>query len=285
MSGPAQQVLNLGAKAIRWCVAWNYAIGGGSKWTGLEMTPGVINQTLLALVKSTAELYNSMGLENIIIIDGLVSSPAAYVSEPTSPEQFASICATLAATVPGQRWELINEPDLESTGDNNPWKTAITPAAYTQAVQLAYAAMKKADPTCKVNAFVVSSPQDAAGFVKACVAAGLTPEFYDNPSIHAYPETRTNGPTGLVAQIEALGLSGVQVTEAGWQAGTASGDITPAEQATYWTEFLTQMSASPSIVMGGIYCMQDYDGGDWGLITQAGVEKPAFAAIASLIAG
>jgi hypothetical protein len=284
----------MGCSLFRFDLPWNYAKGN---WPGLELTPGSFaSLTSLTAVLAKCDTYR---LKPIIVVDGLLAPTypnATYPNIPVSPAQFATAMSYLVTNCPGRTWEIMNEPDLTGTQDNNPFTVSISPATYTAAVQVAYTAMKAADPTCTVNVFTVSSV-DAGDtgrvFVAGCYSAGILGS-YDRRSWHIYPYPTDNSPasgysgtslitalTQMAAQATAASDSTpLDITEFGWQSSDKT--MTAALQAQYVQTFLEDLATWGGASRVCIYQCADA-GGTWGMTSGTFVNKQAYQAVTDLL--
>lgn len=229
-----------------------------------------------------------------------------------TPQHFANLMSYLVSQtgLQGLTWELFNEPDGESWG--------ITPTLITQAYQLAYPAMKAADPTCTVLGPCTESLAPPGNYIgidyyNLCVTAGIL-GYYDVCSAHEYRTGASSGvkdcaPDALdssgnyafwqaIAAFQANRVSKgdatpLWITEYGWQY-TSVGQMTPQFQAQFYQNLLATLSGKDPInnVLFSSYLkvMFNYDLGGaasddyWG-IAPNDVAGPAVAVLTEMVTG
>lgn len=308
------QLKQLGAKYVRISVPWNYNPVGGGSWVTFFNADGSYNPKAASEANAIKTIAESYGLTVLFLIDGLVSTTAPTASNssyqlglPYSPQAFAEAAAWIASQVPGSHWELINEPDQYqfSYASNFPF----TPAAYVDALTLAYPAMKAADPTCIVHmgpvANILQGGQSGWAFLEACYT--INPNFWESFDIdgfhwYVYPgNCTTDNDEGATFEAQVNNLMALRTahgntkpvwtTETGWQSTTSGSgnglpEMTPALQATYLVQWLQECEALyPKLEVVFQFCLIDFPGGIWGLCSSPTVEKPSFAAVQTFLGG
>jgi polysaccharide biosynthesis protein PslG len=253
------------------------------------------------------------GMSVDLIVDGCppwaaLSGASGDVSpQPASSAQFALWASEVASRYAPQgvtTFEIWNEPNNVGF-----WQPAPNPAAYTADLIAAYKAIKNVDP----SAFVLSgglAPEtndgtdiNAVTFLQDMYADGAQ-GYFDGVGYHAYsypalPDTveswsgwsqMSATSTSIRSVMVANGDGGKQIyiTEVGAPSGGPAG-VSQAAQATEFTQAIAAAKADSWI--GGIYLYTWQDAGtdttnteDWfGLLTNAGVPKPAYTAVKNAI--
>lgn len=253
------------------------------------------------------------GMSVDLIVDGCppwaaVSGTAGDASpQPASPAQYAQWASAVAARYAPKgvtTFEIGNEPNNVTF-----WQPAPNPAAYTADLIAAYKAVKKVAP----SAFVLSgglAPEandgtniNAVTFLQDMYADGAH-GYFDGLSYHPYsypalPNTyaswsgwsQMNQTSSSIRSVMAAnGDSGkkIYITEVGAPTGGPAG-VSQAAQATELTQAIA--AAKTTSWIGGIYLYSWQDEGtdttnseNWfGLLTYAGAQKPAYAAVKNAI--
>jgi hypothetical protein len=243
---------------------WNFVKPGGI--TGFETVAGTYLQSTATALASSAAATKSHGMNHLVVVTvnanpGLTSTWTS--GPPTTPTQFASAMAWIVAQpgLQGLHWELFNEPDASAWG--------ITPALLTQAFQLAYPAMKSADPTCVVHAsatenFSLINGGQGIQYLNSCYAALPTWfDYYDVGGLHSYTPnssyTANIAPNAVgaygvpywqgvanfqAARIAAGDTKPLWITECGFQTTDGSG---PQSQAQWYQDLLLSISGHDPI--------------------------------------
>lgn len=233
----------------------------------------------------------------------------------STPQQLANTMAWLVAQsgLQGVHWEIINEPDGDPSN--------VTPALLTKIFQLAYPAMKAADPTCVVHGLCIehaSAPGFGVGidYYNLCATAGIV-GHYDILSIHEYNDNASvvtdqppdennifgwpmwrnfaNFRTNMIAKGDTVPI---WITECNWPY-TGQGNMTPQLQAQYLQTILVMLSGmdplnnvlfSSYIHAFCVYQMYGSADGNWGLYppdfpNALGPPNPAVAVLTALTQG
>jgi hypothetical protein len=291
----------IGITEIRMDANWDWVQYGGQKtfdWSQLD--------------QAVAEA-RAAGMSVDLIVDGcppwaaLSGASGDASPQPASSAQFA-LWASEVASRYGPKgvstFEIWNEPN-----NANFWQPAPNPAAYTADLIAAYTAIKKVDPP----AFVLSgglAPETNDGtdispvtFLQDMYADGAQ-GYFDGVGYHPYSFpaladtyeswsgwSQMNLTTSSIRSVMvANGDSGKQVytPAVGAPTGGPSG-VSQTAQATELTQAIAAAKATSWI--GGIYLYTWQDDGtdttnteDWfGLLTYAGVQKPAYTAVKNAI--
>jgi hypothetical protein len=295
-----------GMKYFRDNVPWNFTQGS---FTGIEAVAGTFSSTNAATVATAVAAYKSYGLTPILVVTvntnpGLTSTWTS--GPPSTPAQFAAMMAWLVAQpgLQGLTWELFNEPDSSGVG--------VPYALLATAYQLAYPAMKAADPTCTVVGFV----QEGMGpvgygpetYYNNAVASGIL-GYMDAASFHIY-FLSSNGTTNDLApdayggdnspwpgwltianwqanRIAKGDNTPLWITEFGWNS-TGDGQMTPQRQAQFYQNFLNSLLGMDPVnnvpFSSYLKVMTQYAIGngaaEWGIY-----EEPAATIVTQMIAG
>jgi len=227
-----------------------------------------------------------------------------------TPQHLANTMVHLVSTLglQGLHWELFNEPDGLT------W--AVDSTLVTQAYQLAYPAMKAADPTCVVHGICIENlapigyPEGTA-YYELCAQEGILGN-YDIMSFHQYSNNAVGG--NLDAEPDALNIWGksywkmiadfqsvriaksdttpMWCTEFGWQSGTA-GVMTPQLQAQFFQNLLVTLSGTDPIngvpfssyLKAMLQFQMTGSFQNWSVIDPTTGPKPAYQVLGQLIAG
>ena len=291
----------IGITEIRLDANWDWVQYGGQHtfdWSQLDQA--------VASVRAA-------GMSVDLIVDGC--PPWAAVSgtsgddspQPASSAQYARWASDVAARYAPKgvnTFEIWNEPNSVAF-----WQPAPNPAAYTADLIAADKAIKKADP----SAFVLSAglaPESNDGtdinaitFLQRMYAYGAR-GYFDGVGYHPYsypalPHTydswsgwsqMSQTSPSIRSVMAANGDSGkrIYITEVGAPSGGPWG-VGQTPQATEFTQAIGVAKATSWI--GGIYLYSWQDEGtdtsnaeDWfGLLTAAGVHKPAYTAVKNAI--
>ena len=308
---------SIGMKVWREEVPWNFTKPGGARtFSGLETVPGTRSTTNAATVASSVASIKAAGLRPLLVVTvnntpGLSSTWTSGI--PCTPAQFSATMAWLVAQpgLQGLDWELFNEPDGSGWG--------ITAALLTSAYQLAYPAMKSADPTCVIHSSPTQNiaPSGYSGqgtpYWDACVTAGILTgngsggKCYDILDFHQYsqsartyhadcaPNLASLYPSpmhGLIANFRAHMIangdtSDMWMTECGWQS-TGEGQMTPALCKQFYQDFVVSLSGQdtrngvPFSSYLKVFCQyaMNANGAHWGI-----VGTPVAAVLAQLVKG
>lgn len=290
--------------------------GSGAKWVrlpldwfALEASNGVYTTAAVTALKTA---YNAAGLKvlwNPQNTPGWANGSLGQFVPPTNPADFATFMAHMAATYPGETWELFNEPSTNvfflpggqtalqfNPAFTYPQQMAWYASFYVPIVQAAYTAMKAADPTCTVVAGVqgVLDPT----FYQACIAAGML-GYFDHYSAHVYGDpspspdpTTVFGPqlnTLQAARAAAGDTTKLILSECGWSAYTPALATPPigqmvapsigstyAAQASYTANWLAGLNARGDIPLVFVYQLLDT------LATPSGVSATDYQAFFGL---
>jgi hypothetical protein len=290
----------IGINAVRLDVNWNYVQPGG---------PNSYSWGWLDKVVASAR---AAGMSVDLIAEGCpqwaaVSGAQAPNAQPASPAAFAQFASALAARYAPkgvQTFEIGNEP-------NNAvfWKPAPNPAAYTADLIAAYKAIKKVAPSAVVlSGGLAPEPNDGTNiapitFLQAMYANGAQ-GYLDGVGYHpySYPAlsntyaawsgwsqmSQTNPSIRSVMTANGDGGKQIYITEVGAPTGGPNG-VSQATQATEFTQAIAAAKSTSWIGAMYFYTWQDRStdtstSENWfGLLTYAGAQKPAYAAVKNAI--
>lgn len=219
--------------------------------------------------------------------------PAAYAAfSRAAVQHFAPLGVTL--------FELENEPNRPAN------RTMVNPTDYANLLKATYPAIKGADPAATVLlgglADAADSPINAemspSSFLQAVYKAGAG-RYFDGIAVHPstapYPPdypTSWNAFYTLPRLHQISVNSGfprtpVWITEFGAPTSGSQNSVSPPRQARDLTAAYQQARAWPWVAGFFFFEWQDepLDGGNWGLTTASGAEKPAFGAVAQALGG
>jgi polysaccharide biosynthesis protein PslG len=290
----------IGINAVRLDVNWNYVQPSG---------PNSYSWGWLDQVVTSAR---AAGMSLDLIAEGCpqwaaVSGAQAPNAQPASPAAFGQFAGALAARYAPrgvQTFEIGNEP-------NNAvfWQPAPNAAAYTADLIAAYKAIKKVAPSVVVlSGGLAPEPNDGTNiapitFLQAMYANGAQ-GYLDGVGYHPYsypalPNTyaawsgwsqmnQTNPSIRSVMTANGDGGKQIFITEVGAPTGGPNG-VSQAAQATEFTQAIAAAKTTSWIGAMYFYTWQDRStdtstSENWfGLLTYAGAQKPAYAAVKNAI--
>jgi hypothetical protein len=289
-----------GITAVRLDANWNFVQASGPN----SYTWGWLDQVVASV--------RAAGMSVDLIVDGCpqwaaVSGAQAPAAQPASPAAYAQYAATVAARYAPkgvQTFEIGNEP-------NNAifWQPAPNPAAYTADLIAAYTAIKKVAPSAVVLSAGLAPETDngtnisAITFLQAMYADGAG-GYFDGVGYHPYsypalPNTyaswsgwsqmsQTSPSIRSVMTANGDGGKQIYITEVGAPTGGPNG-VSQATQATEFTQAIAAAKSTSWIGAMYFYTWQDRStdtstSENWfGMLTYAGVQKPAYAAVKNAI--
>jgi cellulase (glycosyl hydrolase family 5)/Big-like domain-containing protein/putative glycosyl hydrolase len=278
-----------GAKLVRSFVSWDTLTGGS-------------RDLQISKYRGFADKANARGMRVLLTVTG------APLPQP-SPAQYATVVADLASQLKGRNvaYEVWNEPDETTFWHNGP-----QPAEYAAMLKAAYPAIKNADPAATVlvgglvgNDFEfleklydngAKGSFDGVGVHTDTACLTTDPrEYYREPSgrigrysFTGYREVRAtmvaHGDDKPVWMTELGWASTTALCERGGRAGTKAGGVTQAEQADFLAKAYGCLANDPWVEQAAWFNLHDLQTGstndslNLGLVTDAFVRKPAFAA-------
>jgi hypothetical protein len=274
------------------------------QWSALEPDgPGRIDPSSLAYLDRIVSDAATSGIRVIATVDGTPcwasSAPAAVLAKcipgrwskatawpPANPSRYAAFVGYLAARY-GTRLaaiEIWNEPDQANedyfAGPNKPQR-------YAAVLRAAYPAIKQANPNVPVLAGSLVGSNGV--FLRALYAAGIK-GFYDGLAVHFYNLT-----LGSLRAIHEVQLANgdskpLWLDEFGWSScwpnklQQEQACVTPAVQGANIANLFRSLARTPYVAAEVLYKLQDSAREDFGLLTVGQRRKPAFAALASVLA-
>jgi hypothetical protein len=187
-------------------------------------------------------------------------------ASPTSPEAqqaFGEYCYQLVTHYKGlcKTWEVYNEPNIGF------WLPKPDPIAYARLLKIAYAAAKRADPTCTVLGVCTAGTD--LGYIETVLKQG-TAQSMDALSIHPYRYPGSPEKTSFVQEVTrahdlmtkyGIGDKPIWLTEIGWPTQKDPAGVTEQASGNYLIRMYVQAMSLP-FVRGVIwYDFQD-DGSD-----------------------
>jgi hypothetical protein len=257
---------------------------------------------------------HKVGLTADLILDGCppwASVPAANgaeFSQPASPATFATWAQAVAARygpLGAKYFEVWNEPNLVGS-----WAPTPNPAAYTQDLVAAYAAIKGVDPSAVVltgglaPTYNTSTTINATTFLTDMYADGAKGSFDgvgDHPySFPAAPDTFESWSGWSQMEATASSMRSVMIangdaakklwiTEYGAPT-TGPSAVSEADQSQDLTQAIAQVKQVSYIGSLYIYTWQDVDsvgvGNDgYGMLGDTGAQKLSYAAVTAALGG
>jgi polysaccharide biosynthesis protein PslG len=206
---------------------------------------------------------------------------------PAQPADFAAFCAYLAQRY-GTRLaaiEIWNEPDQVNeayfAGPNKP-------ARYAALLRAAYPAIKQASPDVAVLAGSLVGSNGA--FLRALYAAGIK-GYYDGLAVHFYHLTLASVRSIHEVQLANGDSTPLWLDEFGWSScwprqriQQEQACVTAQTQARNVASTFRALSASSYVAAAVLYKLQDSSSETFGLVSASGARKPAFAALAGVLA-
>ncbi len=154
---------------------------------------------------------------------------------------------------------------------------------YAALLRAAYPAIKQADPSVTVLGGSLTGSNGL--FLKALYAAGIK-GFYDGLSVHYYNLTLAS--VRSIHQVQLANGDGkpLWLDEFGWtscwprhHSQQQQGCVTQATQALNLTNAFRSLARVPYVAAAVVYKLEDSHSEDFGLLSQRGLRKPAFAGL------
>jgi polysaccharide biosynthesis protein PslG len=266
--------------------------------------PGQIERGALASLDRLVSDAAATGIRVIALVEGTPcwqsSAPAslqrrcapgqlskANAWPPREPSAYGAFVAFLAARY-GTRLaaiEIWNEPDQ---ANEDYFAGPEKPQRYAAVLRAAYPAIKQASPGVAVLAGSLVGSNGV--FLRALYAAGIK-GYYDGLAVHFY--TLTLGSLRAIheTQLAAGDDTPLWLDEFGWSScwprrrvQQEQGCVTPRVQATNITNLVRSLAHTPYVAAVVFYKLQDSPGEDFGVLSSSGARKPAFAALARVLA-
>jgi hypothetical protein len=206
---------------------------------------------------------------------------------PREPSAYAQFVGYLAARY-GARLtaiEVWNEPDqVNEDYFAGPEK----PQRYAAVLRAAYVAIKQANPAVKVLAGSLVGSDGV--FLKALYAAGIK-GYYDGLAVHFY--TLTLAAVRAIHEVQVANGDGAPLwlDEFGWSScwpgrriEQEQGCVTGQVQAQDITNLYRSLASTRWVAAEVLYKLHDSTGEAFGVLNARGARKPAFAALARVLA-
>jgi hypothetical protein len=218
---------------------------------------------------------------------GAGRATAANAWPPREPSAYAAFVAYLAARY-GTRLaaiEVWNEPDQANEAYfAGPEK----PQHYAAVLRAAYPAIKRANPNVTVLAGSLVGSNGV--FLRALYAAGIK-GYYDGLAVHFYNLTLGSLRAIHETQLANGDNTPLWLDEFGWSScwprqkiQQEQGCVSPTVQATNITNLYRSLVRAPYVAAAVLYKLQDSLSESFGVLNARGARKPAFAALARVLA-
>ncbi len=215
------------------------------------------------------------------------ASNKASAWPPRNPSDYASMVGYLAGRYGTQlaAIEVWNEPDQ---ANEDYFAGPEKPQRYAAILRAAYPAIKQANPNVPVLAGSLVGSNGV--FLRALYAAGIK-GYYDGLAVHFY-----NLLLGSLRAIHEVQLANGDNTplwldEFGWSScwpkhriQQEQGCVTQRVQAANVTSTFRSLARTPYIAAEVLYKLQGSPSEDFGVLGEGGTRKPAFAALARVLA-
>jgi polysaccharide biosynthesis protein PslG len=215
----------------------------------------------------------------------LNKSSTANAWPPSNPSTYASFVAFLAARYGSKlaAIEVWNEPDQSNedyfAGPNKARR-------YAEVLRAAYPAIKSADPNMTVLGGSLVGSNGV--FLRALYAAGIK-GYYDGLSVHFY--TLVLGSLRYLHEVQLRNgdHTPLWLNEFGWSScwprqriQQEQGCVTKQVQATNIANVYRETARTPWIAAEMLYSLQGSRREEFGVLSETGARKPAFAALRSV---
>jgi len=205
---------------------------------------------------------------------------------PRNPASYAAAVRYLAQRYRSRLTaiEIWNEPDqanqLYFAGPDKPRR-------YAALLRAAYPAIKRVAP--KVTVLGGSLVGSNGVFLRALYAAGIR-GYYDGLAVHFYNLVLGSLRSIRETQLAAGDTKPLWLDEFGWSScwpryrvQQEQGCVTSRLQATNITDVFRSLSRTPYVAADVLYELQGPRTEDFGVLTQSGARKPAYAALARVL--
>jgi polysaccharide biosynthesis protein PslG len=275
------------------------------RWSALEpLEPGKISPAALAFTDRLVADAADAGIRVVIFVDSTPcwasSAPASLLRRcvpgksskattwpPRDPAAYAAVVAYLARRY-GTRLaaiEVWNEPDQ---ANQKYFAGPDKPRRYAALLRAAYPAIKRASP--RVSVLGGSLVGSNGVFLQALYAAGIK-GYYDGLAVHFY-----NLPLASLRAFREVQLANgdakpLWLNEFGWSScypkHTVQQEqpcVTAQIQGRNLADILRSLARTPYVAAEIAYELQDSGEEQFGLLTAQGARKPAFGALAKILA-
>lgn len=275
------------------------------RWSELEpLEPGKISPAALAFTDRLVADAADAGIRVVIFVDSTPcwasSAPLSLLRRcapgrsskatawpPRNPTAFASVVAFLAGRY-GTRLaaiEVWNEPDQ---ANQKYFAGPDKPQRYAALLRAAYPAIKRVDP--HVSVLGGSLVGSNGVFLRALYAAGIR-GYYDGLAVHFY-----NLPLASLRAFREVQLANgdtkpLWLDEFGWSScypthrvQQEQACVTAQLQGRNLADILRSLARTPYVAAEIAYELQDSGESQFGVLTARGARKPAFGALAKILA-
>jgi len=268
-------------------------------WSTLEPTQGQIEPRALAFTDNLIDQAAAARIKVIALVMGTPcwasSAPASLLSScgpgqngkarawpPRDPKTYASFVAFLAGRYRAKlaAIEVWNEPDQANedyfAGPNKAQR-------YAAILRAAYPAIKRAAPEVAVLAGSIVGSNGV--FLRALYAAGIK-GYYDGLSVHFYNLVLASLRYTHEVQLLNGDRKPMWLDEFGWSScwprqrvQQEQGCVTQQAQATNLANVFRSLARTPWVASEMVYELQGSLSEDFGVLSETGAQKPAFAAL------
>lgn len=274
-------------------------------WSVLEPDGrGMISQRALAFTDRLVSDASAAGIRVVATVAGTPcwasSAPAALLAKcrpgqgsaanawpPKAPADYAAIVSLLAQRYGGRlaAIEVWNEPDQTNEAYfAGPHKAE----RYAAVLRAAYPAIKQASPSLPVLAGSLVGSNGT--FLRALYAAGIK-GHYDGLSVHYYNLTLASLRSIHEVQLANGDTRPLWLDEFGWSScwpkqriQQEQACVTARIQATNLKNTLRALVRTPYVAAAIVYKLRDSGLEDFGMLSSRGAHKPAFVALAGVLA-
>jgi len=274
-------------------------------WSVLEpLEPGRIEPRALAYTDRVMQDAAAAGIRVVMLVQSTPcwasSAPATLLRRcqpgragaaaswpPAQPSDFGAFVALLAQRYGGSlaAIEVWNEPDQANeaylAGPNKAQHDA-------ELLKAAYTAIKQANPNVLVLAGALVGSNGA--FLRAMYAAGIK-GYYDGLAVHYYNLTLASLRSIREVQLANGDTAPLWLDEFGWSScwpqrriEQEQGCVTKQIQAQNIANTFRALARVPYVAAAILYKLRDSPGEEFGVLSSGGRHKPAFAALASVLA-
>src|ERR1700683_5475109 len=274
-------------------------------WSTMEPTgPGLIEPRVLAYVDRAVQDAAADGIHMMLLVQSTPcwasSAPASLLRRcvpsrsseanawpPSDPSTYAAFVAYLAARYGSNvaAIEVWNEPDQANEAYfAGPHKAE----RYAALLRAAYPAIKQANPGVSVLAGALVGSNGA--FLRALYAAGIK-GYYDGLAVHYYDLTLASLRSIHEVQLANGDATPLWLNEFGCSSYSPrqriqqkQGCVTRKVQAANIVNTFRALDQIPYVAAAVLYKLRDSRGEEFGVLAAGGPRKPAFAALAGVLA-
>jgi hypothetical protein len=272
-------------------------------WAALEPAQGEIEPKALAFTDSLVNQAAAAGIKVVALTMWTPcwasSAPAPLLSRcrpdnggkaqawpPLNPASYGSFAAFVAARYGSKlaAIEVWNEPDQS----NEDYLAGPNKAQhYAELLRAAYPAVKSVDP--QVTVLGGSLVGSNGAFLRALYAAGIK-GYYDGLSVHFYTLVLSAMRYLHEVQLQNGDHTPLWLNEFGWSScwprqriQQEQGCVTKQAQASNIANVYRETARTPWIAAEMLYSLQGSRSEEFGVLSETGARKPAFAALRSVL--